>query len=246
MTEQTRKVAIITGSSRGIGAAIAERLAADGHAVVVNYAGNSAPAEALVQQIARAGGTAIAVQADISDSAATTHLFDAAQDAFGGVDILVNNAGIMELAAIADTTDAMFDRTIAINLKGTFNGLREAALRLRDGGRIINFSSSVIGLHLPSYAVYAATKGAVEAMTHIAAKELGKRRIAVNVVAPGPTGTDLFLNGKSPELIDRLANLSPFGRLGTPPDVASVVAFLVGPEGGWINAQVIRVNGGAI
>ena len=240
------KVAIVTGASRGIGAAVAERLAQDGFTVIVNYAGNADPAEALVRKIEQQGGRALAAQADVSDAAAVRRLFDSAESAFGGVDVLVNNAGIMENAALAETSDDSFERQIAVNLKGTFNGLREAAKRLRNGGRIVNFSSSVIGLYQPNYAVYAATKGAVEAMTHVLAKELRGRSITVNAVAPGPTGTDLFLTGKPQAVIDTLAKLSPLERLGEPADIADAVSFLAGPQGGWVNGQVLRVNGGVI
>jgi 3-oxoacyl-[acyl-carrier protein] reductase len=246
MTEQESKVAIVTGASRGIGAAVAQRLAHDGFAVVVNYSGNAALAEALIRKIEKSGGRAVAAQADISDPAAVRRLFDATETAFGGVDLLVNNAGIMTLANIADTDDAAFDRLIAVNLKGTFNTLREAASRLRAGGRIINFSSSVVGLLAPGYAVYAATKAGVEAMTSVLAKELRGRNITVNAVAPGPTATDLFLKGKSPELVDRLAKLAPLERLGQPGDIADAVAFLAGRDAGWINGQTLRANGGII
>jgi len=246
MSEQTNKVAIVTGASRGIGAAIAERLARDGFTVIVNYAGSADAAEALAQKIEQAGGRAVTAQADVSDSDAVRRLFDSAETAFGGVDVLVNNAGIMENAPLTATTDESFDRHIAVNLKGTFNGMREAARRLRESGRIVNFSSSVIGLYQPNYAVYAATKGAVEAMTHVLSKELRGRSITVNAVAPGPTGTNLFLNGKPQQLIDTLAKLSPLERLGTPDDIANVVSFLAGPDGAWINGQILRANGGAI
>jgi 3-oxoacyl-[acyl-carrier protein] reductase len=246
MTGQTNTVAIVTGASRGIGAAVAERLAADGFAVVVNYAGNAALADTLVGRIKKAGGRAIAVQADVSDPAAVRRLFDAAETTFGGVDVLVNNAGTMSLAKIADADDAAFDRIVAINLKGTFNGLREAANRLRSGGRIINFSTSVVGTKLESYGIYAATKAAVETLTGILAKELRGRAITVNAVAPGPVATDLFFEGKSPELIERLTKGPPLERLGTPEDIARVVAFLAGPDGGWIDGQVLRANGGLV
>jgi 3-oxoacyl-[acyl-carrier protein] reductase len=246
MNADTNKVAIVTGASRGIGAAIAERLAADGFTVVVNYAGGAAQAEALVKKIEAAGGHAIAAQADVSDPAAVGRMFDAAQTAFGGVDVLVNNAGIMKLAPLAETDDAFFDSHIAINLKGVFNTLREASRRMREGGRIVNLSSSVVGLYFPSYVVYAATKGAVEAMTHVLANELRGRNITVNAVAPGPTGTALFLNGKPQEAIDHLTKMAPLERLGRPEDIANTVAFLAGPDGGWINGQVLRANGGII
>jgi 3-oxoacyl-[acyl-carrier protein] reductase len=240
------KVAIVTGASRGIGAAVAERLARDGLAVIVNYAGSEAAALALVRKIGDAGGRALSVRADVADAGAVTAIFDEAEASFGGVDVLVNNAGIMKLATLADSDDALFDSQMAVNLKGTFNTLRQAARRLRDGGRIVNFSSSVVGLRPETYGVYAATKAAVEAMTPILAKELRGRSITVNAIAPGPTATDLFLDGKSQELVDRMAKMSPLERLGTPEDIAAAVAFLVGPDGGWINGQVLRANGGLV
>ncbi len=246
MDTNTNKVAIVTGASRGIGAAIARRLAADGFTVVVNYAGNVAEAEALVGEIEGQGGKAISAQADVSDAAAVARMFDAAQAAFGGVDVLVNNAGIMQLATIGDSEDALFDRQIAINLKGSFNTLREAAKRLRDGGRIVNLSSSVVGLYAPTYGVYAATKAGVEAMTHVMSKELRGRNITVNAVAPGPTATALFLDGKPQAVIDQLTKLAPLERLGQPEDIANTVAFLAGPDGSWINGQILRANGGII
>ncbi len=241
-----QRAAIVTGSSKGIGAAVAERLARDGFAVVINYASGAAAAEVLAARITAGGGRAITVRADVSDPVAVAMLFDRATDAFGGVDVLVNNAGIMKLAPLADSDDASFDRHVAINLKGTFNGLREAARRLRDNGRIISFSSSVVGLYQPTYAVYAATKAGVEAMSHILAKELGKRAITVNVVAPGPVATELFLGDKSEEQVALVTRMIPLGRLGEPADIAGVVAFLVGPDGGWVNGQVLRANGGVV
>jgi 3-oxoacyl-[acyl-carrier protein] reductase len=246
MTDKTSKSAIVTGASRGIGAAIARRLAGDGFAVVINFSGDARSAEALVREIETKGGRALIAKADVSDAKAVRGMFDAAEAAFGGVDVLVNNAGIMKLAKIADSDDALFDQQIAVNLKGSFNGMREAARRLGDGGRIVNFSTSVVGTKLETYSVYAATKSAVETMTAILAKELRGRNITVNAVAPGPVATDLFLNGKTPELIDRMAKMNPMERLGTPEDIASVVAFLVGPDGGWINGQVLRANGGMV
>lgn len=246
MTQSNDKVAIVTGASRGIGAAIAERLAADGFTVLVNFAGSAAAAEALVGKIESAGGRAVTAQADISDPNAVARMFDAAEAAYGGVDVLVNNAGIMTLAPLADSDDALFDTQIAINLKGSFNTLRQAARRLRDGGRIVNLSSSVVGLYQPGYAVYAATKAGVEAMTHVLTKELRGRNITVNSVAPGPTATSLFLDGKPQEVIDRLAKLAPLERLGQPDDIAAAISFLAGPDGAWINGQVLRANGGII
>jgi 3-oxoacyl-[acyl-carrier protein] reductase len=243
----TQQVAIVTGASRGIGAAIARRLAADGYAVVVNYAGSAAEAGAVVGAIEEVGGQALAVQADIADSAAVRALFDAAIERFGRVDVLVNNAGIMPpaLPHLADTDDATFARLVAVNLQGTFNTLREAAGRLQHGGRIVNLSTSLVGMLLPGYAVYAATKAAVETMTAILAKELRGKGILVNAVAPGPTATDLFLNGKTDEQVERLAKMAPLERLGQPDDIAAAVAFLVQP-GGWVNGQTVRANGGVV
>jgi 3-oxoacyl-[acyl-carrier protein] reductase len=243
-----KRVAIITGASRGIGASIARRLAADGIAVVVNFAGHIADAEKVVQEIQAKDGNAVAIKADVSVPAEVASLFDQTEAAFGGIDIVVNNAGVMQpgLVALVDTDDALFDRLFAINVKGTFNTLRLATKRLRSGGRIVNFSSSVVGLALPGYSVYAATKSAVETLTNIYAKELRGRDISVNSVAPGPTATDLFLTGKTPEQIEHLTKMAPLERLGRPEDIAGVVSFLVGPDGGWINGQTLRANGGIV
>jgi 3-oxoacyl-[acyl-carrier protein] reductase len=246
MSTQTNKVAIVTGASGGIGTAVAERLAKDGFTVVVNYAGNAASAQGVVARIEAAGGRAVTAKADISDVADVARMFDSAETAFGGINVLINNAGIMNLATIADSSDALFERHIAVNLKGTFNTLREAARRVRDGGRIVNFSSSVTGLLQPTYGVYAATKAAVEAMTSILAKELRGRNITVNAIAPGPTATKLFLDGKPQEVIEHLSKLAPLERLGQPEDIVNAVAFLAGPDGAWINGQVLRANGGII
>jgi 3-oxoacyl-[acyl-carrier protein] reductase len=248
MKSAQQHVAIVTGASRGIGAAIAQRLAKDGYAVVVNYAGNAAEADQVVGAIAGAGGTAIAIQADVADPAAVRAMFDAAIAQLGRVDVLVNNAGIMPpaLPQLADTDDQTFDRLFSVNVKGSFNTMREAAAKLRHGGRIINFSTSVIGLALPGYAVYAATKGAIEVMTNILAKELRGKNISVNAVAPGPTATALFLDGKTPETIERMSKMAPLERLGQPEDIAAAVSFLAGQDGGWINGQTLRANGGLV
>ena len=244
MTQQTGKVALITGASRGIGALLAERLAGDGFTVVVNYAGSTKAAEDVVRKIKAAGGNALTSQADVSNPTAVVRMFDSAEATFGGLDAVINCAGILKLAKLADCSDETFDQTIAINLKGTFNCLREAVKRLRNGGRIVNFSSSVIGLRLETYGVYSATKAAVEAMTTVASREVRGRNITVNAIAPGPVATDLFLEGKSAELIDHMAKMNPLERLGTPEDIANAVRFLVGPQGGWVNGQVLRANGG--
>ena len=240
------RTAIVTGGAGGIGTAVSERLARDGFAVVANYSGGAAAAEALVRKIEAAGGRAISAQANVADAAAVARMFDAAEAAFGGIDVLINTAGIMDLATMADSDDALFDKTIAINLKGTFNTLREAARRMRNGGRIVNFSSSVTTLLQPTYGVYAGTKAAIEAMTAVLTKELRGRDITVNAIAPGPVATKLFLDGKPQEAIDAMAKAAPLGRLGQPADIAAAVAFLVGPDGGWVNGQVLRANGGII
>jgi 3-oxoacyl-[acyl-carrier protein] reductase len=246
MTEPTHRTAIVTGASRGIGTAIARRLAADGIAVVVHYGRSRDEAEVLVRSIEAGGGRAIATQSDLAEPDAMTKLFGAAEDAFGSVDILVNNGGMMGLSPIADTADDSFERQIAVNLGGTFRGMRAAANRIADNGRIISFSSSVVGLYQPGYGVYAATKAAIEAMTHVLAKELGPRGITVNVIAPGPVETELFLAGKSQEQVKAIVGMNPFGRLGTPDDIARITAFLASSEAGWVSGQTIRANGGIV
>ncbi|SON56814.1 3-oxoacyl-[acyl-carrier-protein] reductase FabG [Hartmannibacter diazotrophicus] len=246
MSNPDQKIAIVTGGSRGIGAAISRRLATDGFAVVVNYAGNEKAALEVVADIEAAGGRALAAKADVSNPAEVAALFDRTEEALGIPSVLVNSAGIMQLAPVAESSDALFDSIVDINLKGTFNTLREAARRMQDGGRIVNLSTSVVGTKLPGYGVYTATKAAVEALTAILSKELRGRNITVNAIAPGPVATELFLNGKSPELIDQLARMAPLERLGEPEDIASAVAFLAGPDGGWINGQTLRANGGLV
>jgi 3-oxoacyl-[acyl-carrier protein] reductase len=242
----TQRVAIVTGASGGIGAAVATRLAKDGFAVVINYSSKQAPAADLVQRIEAEGGRAMACKADVSDAASVASMFDAATKIYGGIDVLVNCAGMMKLATLAEVDDASIDQHLSVNLKGTINTLRQAAKSLRDGGRIINFSSSVIGLYQPTYAVYAATKAGVEALTHVLAKEMRGRGITVNAVSPGPTATHLFLDDKDKKTIEAIANAAPLGRLGEPDDIANVVAFLAGPDGGWINGQIVRANGGIV
>lgn len=240
------RVALVTGASHGIGAAIAYRLAADGFTVVINFDGNADAAAKVVDNIEKRGGRAISAQADVTDPKAVGRMFDGAEAAFGGVDVLVNNAEIMNLSPIAKVDDFTFDAMLALNLKGTFNGLREAAKRLREGGRIINISSSVVGLYQPAYGLYAATKAAVEAMTHVLVKELGSRQITVNAVAPGPVATEFSDSGTDRSTIDDSGRVNPPGRPGQAADIANVVALLVSPDGDWINGQVVRANGGAI
>jgi 3-oxoacyl-[acyl-carrier protein] reductase len=235
----------VTGGSGGIGQAICRRLVADGMAVTVNYAGRTDEAELIVKAISESGGRAIAVRADVADENQVSQLFDATEESFGGVDVVVHTAGIMLLAPLSDLDLGDFDRMHRINLRGTFVVNREAARRLRTGGSIINFSSSVVKRAVPSYTAYAATKGAVDAMTLVLAKELRGRDITVNAVAPGPTATSLFLDGKSEEVIDELAKMAPLERLGMPDDTAEVVSFLAGP-GRWVNGQVVYDNGGMI
>lgn len=238
-----RKVAIVTGAGKGIGEAIALKLAQQGFVVLAIDRDNSSSIAAKINQ---QGGTAIGIDADIAQSESFATAFDRAEQEFGGVDVLVNNAGIMIRKPIAEITDEEFDRQMAVNLKGTFNGLREAARRLRSGGRIINISSSVAAMASATYGIYAATKMAIETMTSVLAKEMRGRNITVNAVAPGATATPLFLDGKTPEAIEAFARLSPLERVGEPEEIAALVAFLAGPEGGWINGQVIHANGGVI
>ncbi|HEY4202757.1 MAG TPA: SDR family oxidoreductase [Devosiaceae bacterium] len=237
------RVAIVTGSSRGIGQAAAKRLAKDGFAVVVNYAGKAAEANETVEDIKANGGRAIALQADIADEVAVAAMFDAATAEFGGVDVVVNSAGIMILGPLVDFKLDDLDRMHRTNIRGAFVVNQQAARRVRSGGAIINVSTSVGRQALPTYAPYAASKGAVEAISLILARELRGRNITVNAVGPGPTATDLFLNGKDEATIDRLAKLNPMERLGAPGDIVEVIAFLAGPAR-WINGQVIYVNGG--
>lgn len=238
------KTAIVTGASRGIGRAIANRLAADGFSVVVNFAGNSAKAEEAVEQIKAAGGNALAIQADVANASDVKQLFDKTLQAFGQIDVVVNSAGIMPLSPIAKGDVEAFDKVIATNLRGAFLVLAQAAQHVAEGGRIIALSSSVLAKSFPTYGPYIASKAGVEGLVHVLANELRGRRITANVVAPGPVGTELFLEGKSEEQIAQLSKLAPLERLGQPEDIASVVSFLAGPDGGWVNAQVLRANGG--
>ncbi len=244
MTSTTERVAIVTGGSGGIGRASVLRLAADGTAVVVHYNGNRKRAEETVAAVTERGGRAVAVGGDIAEEGTATALFDVAEQELGGVDVLVHTAGIMPLAPVAELDLEVFDRVQRVNVRGTFVVAKLAAQRLRPGGAIITFSTSVTRLQTPGYGAYAASKGAVEALSLILARELRGRDVTVNTVAPGPTATPLFLDGKSPELVERIASGNPFQRLGTPGDIAETVAFLAGP-GRWVNGQTLFVNGGA-
>lgn len=239
------RVALVTGGSRGIGRQCAERLGANGYGVAVLYGGNQAEADEAVRAIDAQGGQALAVRADVADETAVAQAFDTVEQAFGGIDVLVHAAGVMSLSPLADLDLAELDRLQRVNVRGTFVVDQQAIRRLRAGGAIINFSSSVVGLAPPTYAAYAATKGAIEAITLILARELRGRDITVNAVAPGPTATALFLDGKDAATIDRLASQAPLERLGAPDDIAETVLHLAGP-GRWVNGQVIRVNGGII
>ncbi|MFZ4841140.1 MULTISPECIES: SDR family oxidoreductase [Mycetocola] len=243
MTSQ--RTAIVTGGSRGIGRAVAERLAADGQSVAILYAGNSAAATETLNAIEAAGGTAIGIQTDIADETQVRAAYDQVEREFGGVDVVVNAAGIMILGPIAEFDLDDLDRMHRTNIRGTFVMDQEAAKRVRNGGAIINFSTSVKKLGLPGYAAYAASKGAVDAISSVLAKELRGRDITVNAVAPGPTATALFLEGKDPETIERMSKMNPLERLGTPEDIAEMVSLLAGP-GRWINGQTVYVNGGMV
>jgi 3-oxoacyl-[acyl-carrier protein] reductase len=243
MESSNRKSAIVTGASRGIGQAIAQRLAADGFAVIVNYAGDEAAAQATVDAIRAAGGQARAVQADVSRAADVAALFDAAKRQFGRVDVVVSNGGIMKTAPIAQMSPEDFDRMIAVNLRGTFLLMAEASRHLGRDGRFVALSSSVIAKHAPGYGPYAASKAGVENLVQVFAQELRGRGISVNAVAPGPVATELFLDGKSDAVIEQIVKQAPLERIGQPGDIAEAVSFLAGP-GGWVNGQVLRVNGG--
>ncbi|MDQ0750139.1 3-oxoacyl-[acyl-carrier protein] reductase [Streptomyces africanus] len=239
-----RRVAVVTGGSRGIGRAVAERLAHDGLIVAVNYASDSASAQETVKAITAAGGQAIALQADVADEHAVTAVFDRVEAEFGGVDVVVNCAGRMALSPIADLDLSVLDAVLRTNVRGTFVVAQQAARRLRAGGSFVAFSTSVVATQFPAYGAYTASKGAVEALTLTLARELRGRDVTVNTVAPGPTATDLFLDGKTDEQIEALAKTPPLERLGTPADIAHVVAFLTSREGHWVNGQILRANGG--
>lgn len=241
---QNGKVAIVTGASRGIGRQIAIQLAGLGIKVAVNYSSNRGKADEVLQTIKESGGEAIAVQGDVSNLIDVEALFAATFGQFGRIDILVNNAGIMDCVPIADVTEEMFDRHFAVNVKGTYFACQQAMKHMEQGGTIINFSTSVSGAMLPTYSVYAATKGAVEQLTRQLAKEFGAKNIVVNCVAPGQVSTELFLNGKSDELVDSFRRMNAFGRLGEPEDIANVIDLLVSDKARWITGQTIRVNGG--
>lgn len=238
------QVAVVTGGSRGIGRATASILASRGFAVVVDHAGSDEDAAQAVADIEQAGGRAKAVKADVASADQVSALFDAAEREFGGIDVVVASAGVMNAAPITEATDDDFDRQIGINLRGSFNVFREAAKRVRDNGRVIGFSSTTLALNAPGYSIYNATKGAIEGMVRVIAKELGGRGITVNAVAPGPVETELFMRGKPQEVVDRMAAISPLQRLGQPGDIAELVAFLASRESGWINGQIVRANGG--
>lgn len=240
------KVALVTGSSRGIGAATAKRLARDGYAVTVNCLVNRELAAAVVREIEGSGGRAIWVQADVSDPAAVRRLFDENDRAFGGVDAVVSNAGIMRLSPFRDMTDEHFDRMFAVNAKGSFNVLREASRRVRDGGRIITLSSSIVQLRSPTYGPYAATKAVQEMYASVLAKELGARKVAVNAVAPGLVNTTLFTDGKTEQQIQGFIDRTPMARLGEPADIADTIAALCSGDGGWISGQTIFSNGAVV
>ncbi|MFD2797020.1 SDR family oxidoreductase [Promicromonospora vindobonensis] len=239
----TPRVAVVTGGSRGIGRAVTRRLAADGYDVAIVYTADHHEAVASVKEIEAVGGTGRAYQADIADAPVIERVFESVEERFGGIDVVINAAGIMPLAPVSALDLDILDRLLRTNVRGTFVIAQQAARRVRAGGAIVAFSTTVTRTHLPTYGAYAATKGAVEALVPILAKELAGNDITVNAVAPGPTATELFFEGKSQEVVDRIVGAHPRGRLGTPEDVAEVVATLAGPAR-WINGQTVFVNGG--
>jgi 3-oxoacyl-[acyl-carrier protein] reductase len=239
-----KKAAIVTGASRGIGRAVAKRLASDGFAVVINYLSNASEAESAVAEIGSGGGDAIAVKADVSNPTDVERLFEDTRKAFGNIDVVVHNSGIMPLSPIGKGDVELFDKVISTNLRGAFLVLAQAAQHVASGGRIIAFSSTVVALNFPTYGPYVASKAGVESLVRVLANELRGRNITVNAIAPGPTATDLFLDGKTEEQIARLAKMPPLERLGKPEEIANVVSFLAGPDGAWVNSQVVRANGG--
>lgn len=246
MSDSAKPAAIVTGASRGIGRAVALRLAADGHPVAVNFVARRDEADDVVREITAAGGRAMAIQADLSSSFDALRLYDEAEAALGPIGVLVNNAGIIAMLPFAEADDAAFDRLMAINIRGTYTMMKLAAQRMAPGGRVINMSSSVTVMKQVAYGPYAATKAAVDMFTRAMAEEMRGRDITVNAVAPGATATELFYEGKSDERVDMLRRMSPLQRLGAPEEIAAVVSFLVGPDGGWINGQTIRANGGTV
>jgi 3-oxoacyl-[acyl-carrier protein] reductase len=239
-----KKVAIVTGASRGIGRAVAKRLAQDGFAVVVNYLSNVGEAEGVVAEIRGIGGDTVAVKADVANPADVERLFEETMKKFGSIEVVVNNSGIMPLSPIGKSDVELFDKVISTNLRGTFLVLAQAAQHIAAGGRIIAFSSSVLAKSFPSYGPYIASKAGVEGLVHVLANELRGRNITVNAVAPGPVATELFLNGKTEEQIAQIAKMAPLERLGQPADIANIVSFLAGPDGSWVNSQILRANGG--
>jgi 3-oxoacyl-[acyl-carrier protein] reductase len=242
----TGRTALVTGAATGIGKAIAMDLAAAGARVVVNHPYTPEPAAAVVKEIEASGGTAIAIEADVRYRGQYAAMIDRLFEAFGGWDILVNNAAVAVTKPFGEVTEEEFEHSFAVNVKGVFHGLQLAWDRMRDGGRIITISSSTTALMLPGYAIYDATKGAVEQFTHILSKDFGKRGITVNAVSPGATETETYRDGKSPEFVAGLEAMSAFGRLGRPEDIAAVVTFLAGDAARWITAQNIRGNGGTV
>lgn len=238
------RVAIVTGGSRGIGRGIALGLHKCGFSILVNYHARQEEAEDVVEEIESSGGNAVAVRADASQSNFGERLFDAAEEKLGGVDILVNNAGMLISERLSSMDQQTFEKVISTNLFGTFSTARQALKRMREGGRIINMSSTALHMSLPGYAAYNAAKAGIEAMSKVLAKEFAARKITVNVVAPGPTKTELFFQGKDEETIDRLKNMSPFRRLGIVDDIVPLVLFLCSPDASWVTGQTVRVNGG--
>lgn len=240
------RVALVTGSSRGIGAATARELGRDGYHVVVNCVERTDLAAKVAGEIEAAGSKSIWRQADVRDMDAVRGLFDAAEEAFGGVDVVVANAGVMHLAPFAEMRDEEVRHMIDVNILGSFHTLREAARRVREGGRIFALSSSITRFRTETYGPYAASKMAQELYATVLAKELAGRNISVNAIAPGVVNTTLFTDGKSEEQITGFARRTPHGRLGEPEDIARVISLLANGSAHWVNGQTVYANGGIV
>lgn len=238
------KVALVTGGSGGIGSGIAKRLAKDGVSVVIGFSQSAEAAAMVVADIIAGGGQALAVQADVANAMDVQALFKAAKDRFGKIDIVINNAGVIIPGLLADITDAAYDKVFGVNVRGALEVLKQAAGQVAEGGRIVSTSSTIVGAPIAGSALYVASKAALEAFSHVLAKEMGAKGVTVNAIRVGPTIPGMFAKAP-PERQAALAAASPFKRLGRPEDVADVVAFLVSEDARWMTGQIVTIDGGA-